>query len=182
MSELLDVLGQAGFVGGPLAVALVLLWGALGGCAWSPRGPGRPTADALLNGRARAVVGEAVAALRARRGADPAVLAAALAPFRAELGAGRTLVRSLTAVAPLLGLLGTVTGMIETFDSLGDMVLFTRGGGIGAGIGEAMVSTQVGLVVAVPGLLLGVLLERREHALLDGLEAVAARLASGEAA
>ncbi len=55
----------------------------------------------------------------------------------------------LAAVAPLLGLLGTVTGMINTFQ-----VITTHGTGdprlMAGGISEAMVTTQVGLAVAIP--------------------------------
>jgi len=63
----------------------------------------------------------------------------------------------LAAVAPLLGLLGTVTGMITTFDVISE---FGTGNAraLASGISEALVTTQSGLVVAVPGLLLGVLL------------------------
>jgi biopolymer transport protein ExbB len=58
---------------------------------------------------------------------------------------------ALTAVAPLLGLLGTVTGMIQTFDAVS-----TVGGQTGVcvadGISQALITTQFGLVVALPGL------------------------------
>ena len=57
---------------------------------------------------------------------------------------------ALTAVAPLLGLLGTVMGMIETFDAVSVM-----GGGTGSrvasGISRALITTQFGLIVALPG-------------------------------
>jgi biopolymer transport protein ExbB len=54
--------------------------------------------------------------------------------------------------------------MIETFRSLAEMSLFSAGGGgIAGGISEALFSTQMGLVVAVPGLLLGRMLDRREE-------------------
>lgn len=58
------------------------------------------------------------------------------------------------AVAPLLGLLGTVTGMISTFDIItehgtGDPKLLSHG------ISEALITTELGLVVAIPTLLLG---------------------------
>lgn len=56
-------------------------------------------------------------------------------------------------LAPLLGLLGTVIGMIETFDSLGDVSLYSSSGGIAGGISQALITTQFGLFVAVPGLL-----------------------------
>jgi biopolymer transport protein ExbB len=58
------------------------------------------------------------------------------------------------AVAPLLGLLGTVTGMISTFDIItefgtGDPKMLS------GGISEALVTTQLGLIVAIPLLLIG---------------------------
>jgi biopolymer transport protein ExbB len=61
------------------------------------------------------------------------------------------------AVAPLLGLLGTVTGMISTFEIItefgtGDPKLLSTG------ISEALITTKLGLVVAIPTLLLGNLL------------------------
>lgn len=73
-------------------------------------------------------------------------------------------------VAPLLGLLGTVSGMIETFASLGDMSLFTQSGGIAGGISQALVSTQMGLAVAIPGLVIGRILKRKQSALMSDLE------------
>jgi len=58
---------------------------------------------------------------------------------------------ALTAIAPLLGLLGTVVGMIQTFDAVA-----TVGGNTGIrvadGISQALITTQFGLVVAVPGI------------------------------
>ncbi|MFT6264524.1 MAG: biopolymer transport protein ExbB [Oleiphilaceae bacterium] len=74
----------------------------------------------------------------------------------------KTLVRSLVAIAPLLGLLGTVDGMIETFNSLGDMALFSQTGGIAGGISKALFTTQMGLAISIPGLLLGRIIERKE--------------------
>lgn len=66
----------------------------------------------------------------------------------------------LASAAPLLGLLGTVSGMITTFDVIS---VFGTGNtrAMAAGISEALITTQAGLVVAVPGLVLGALLYRR---------------------
>lgn len=80
------------------------------------------------------------------------------------------LINVLTAAAPLLGLLGTVIGMIETFDSLADMALFTQGGGIAAGISQALLTTQMGLMIAIPGLMAGRFLQRYEDKLLSSQE------------
>lgn len=75
----------------------------------------------------------------------------------------------LAAVAPLLGLLGTVSGMITTFDVISQ---FGTGNAraLASGISEALVTTQSGLVVAVPGLFLGVLLLRRAEKLKRRME------------
>lgn len=81
---------------------------------------------------------------------------------------------TLVAAAPLLGLLGTVFGMLRTFFGIS-----TSGGGetagvVAAGISEALVTTETGLVLALPGLFVVMLLQRRRH----GLEARLARLES----
>ncbi len=70
----------------------------------------------------------------------------------------------LAAAAPLLGLLGTVTGMVETFRVIG---LFGMGNAqaMASGIKEAMITTQAGLLVAIPGLLAGQVMRRRVQAI-----------------
>lgn len=66
----------------------------------------------------------------------------------------------LAAIAPLLGLLGTVTGMITTFDVL---AVFGTGNAkaMAGGISEALITTQTGLLVAIPGLYMKGFLDRR---------------------
>jgi len=75
----------------------------------------------------------------------------------------------LAAVAPLLGLLGTVTGMIATFD-----IITTHGTGdpklLSGGISEALVTTMLGLVVAIPLLLLGNLMSGWATSIKDSME------------
>ena len=72
-------------------------------------------------------------------------------------------------VSPLLGLLGTVTGMIHTF---GLISIFGTGDArlLSGGISEALVTTEAGLVVAIPLLLLHAFLSRRVRGITDGLE------------
>jgi len=82
-----------------------------------------------------------------------------------ELNRHRTMIRSLCSVAPLLGLLGTVTGMIETFASMSAMELFAQSGGVAGGISEALITTQLGLFVAIPGLIASRLLDRKSEAI-----------------
>lgn len=75
----------------------------------------------------------------------------------------------MAAVSPLLGLLGTVTGMISTFD-----VITEYGTGnpkmLSGGISEALVTTELGLIVAIPALLLGHLLTGWAERIRDGLD------------
>ena len=75
----------------------------------------------------------------------------------------KILIKVIVVVSPLAGLLGTVIGMIETFDSLASMSLFSQSGGIAGGISQALFTTQFGLVVAVPGLVVGRMLDKKEH-------------------
>jgi len=72
------------------------------------------------------------------------------------------LVRACVVAAPLLGLLGTVTGIIQTFDSI------LAGGYIaemGEGIRKALLTTQYGLAIAAPGLLAERMLNRQQQRL-----------------
>ncbi len=71
-----------------------------------------------------------------------------------------TLIGALAAIAPLLGLLGTVTGMIGTFEVLS---VFGTGNAkaMAGGISEALITTQTGLLVAIPGLYMYNFLSRR---------------------
>ena len=87
----------------------------------------------------------------------------AFAEYTTEIRRWRTLITTLVALSPLMGLLGTVVGMIETFKSLGDMSLFSQSGGIAGGISTALFTTQMGLAVAIPGFFLKGVLDRREH-------------------
>jgi len=79
-----------------------------------------------------------------------------------ELRRFNRLIVTIVTAAPLLGLLGTVIGMIETFDSLGDMSLYSQSGGIAGGIAQALITTQMGLAVAIPGLIVNGVLQRRQ--------------------
>ena len=79
------------------------------------------------------------------------------------------------AVAPLLGLLGTVSGMITTFQL---MTLFGSGdaSSVSAGISEALVTTELGLVVAIPALLAHALMSRKVKSYYSQLETTAIHL------
>lgn len=81
----------------------------------------------------------------------------------------------IAAVAPLLGLLGTVTGMIQTFDVItvfgtSDPKLLS------GGIATALVTTELGLIVAIPALLLGNLLNGWANAIGEDMEKAALKV------
>ena len=89
------------------------------------------------------------------------------------------------SVAPLLGLLGTVSGMITTFKA---MTLFGSGDPnvVSGGIAEALITTELGLIVAIPALLAHALMSRRVKSYFAQLENDAVHLsqlplATGEA-
>jgi len=103
----------------------------------------------------------------------------AFAELEASTKRYHRLIISIVSVAPVLGLLGTVTGMIETFDSLGDMSLFAQSGGIAGGISQALFTTQMGLAVAIPGLIVGGLLDRKALRLRQELAQVKDILCAG---
>ncbi len=82
-----------------------------------------------------------------------------IAPFDRDLKVMQTCV----SVAPLLGLLGTVTGMLSTFAALasgsgGDKTM----GMVASGISEALITTETGLLIALPGIVFQYKLAR-EH-------------------
>ena len=91
-----------------------------------------------------------------------------------------TILGMLAAIAPLLGLLGTVSGMITMFQ-----VLSEHGTGnprlLSGGISEALITTQLGLLVAVPVLFAHALLTRRAERTLTRIEEQATAVASSHA-
>ena len=88
------------------------------------------------------------------------VLAKATPPLEKNL----SIIKLLAAVAPLLGLLGTVVGMIETFQAI---TLFGTGDPklMAGGISQALVTTMLGLIAAVPLLFIHNLLDSRSRSI-----------------
>jgi len=93
---------------------------------------------------------------------------------------GLPMIKLLAAVAPLLGLLGTVTGMIATFQSIS---LFGTGDPklMASGISQALVTTMLGLCVAIPLLFLHSLVASRSRMLVQILDEQTAGLISRRA-
>ena len=88
------------------------------------------------------------------------ILAKATPPLEKNL----SVIKLLAAVAPLLGLLGTVIGMIETFQAI---TLFGTGDPklMAGGISQALVTTMLGLIAAVPLLFVHNILDSRSRAI-----------------
>ncbi len=88
---------------------------------------------------------------------------------------GIAILAVLGAVAPLMGLLGTVTGMIDTFRII---TLFGTSDPklMSGGISEALVTTELGLVVAIPIMLFHTLLSRRSDHIIGDMEEKAVQL------
>ena len=82
-----------------------------------------------------------------------------------------------TGLGPLLGLMGTILGLIRIFGSAGSTSdLSAQGSQIAAGIAEAMYCTVAGLVVAIPALIAHSLLSRHIEALTIDLETLCSEL------
>ncbi len=81
-----------------------------------------------------------------------------ISDLTAHLNWGLGMIGTLVALCPMLGLLGTVTGMIEVFD-----VMAAGGGntrGMAAGVSKATLPTMAGMVAAISGMLFHIQLER----------------------
>ncbi len=79
-------------------------------------------------------------------------------------------------LSPLLGLLGTVMGMMNTFGALGDGDIAANAGKITGGVGEALIATAAGHGIAIVGLLpynvLNVRVEQARHNITDAANAL----------
>jgi biopolymer transport protein ExbB len=178
-----DYLRAGGYVMPALVVATLVLWFTIGYRASVLRGSGAADANRVLrmardgllknprNALERAVT-EAVALAARQPPHLRRLLDERLIYYRHELSRYDVGLKAVVAVAPILGLLGTVTGMIETFASLNEMALYTQSGGIAGGISQALFTTQLGLAIAIPGLILRGALERRQRSIVTNIERV----------
>lgn len=181
-AKLLEYLELGGWVMGPLAIEALVLWYCLG-LRWRLLRRGNNRSARVLVDRYRkgydrapsgiidsAVVWGLSLATRYQGKSLRHALDDAFGQFDGELTRCRAVINVVVTTAPLAGLLGTVLGMIETFDSLGDMALYTQTGGIAGGISQALFTTQMGLAVAVPGIVAGRALDRREVRFRDEID------------
>jgi biopolymer transport protein ExbB len=101
-----------------------------------------------------------------------------LAAESSKLNWGLPTIAVLAGVSPLLGLLGTVTGMIETFQSI---TLFGTGDPklMSGGISQALVTTQLGLAVAIPLVVFHSLMQGWVNSLIERLGKFSSDLLTG---
>jgi biopolymer transport protein ExbB len=97
---------------------------------------------------------------------------------RPSIESGLNLLKIIAMVAPLLGLLGTVTGMIITFQMI---TLFGAGDpkAMAGGISQALITTVLGLVVAIPTVLMHTLVNGKAQGILHVLEEQSAGIVAG---
>jgi biopolymer transport protein ExbB len=135
---------------------------------------GRST-EGTSNSRARGLRAQLVRDFLAKRTGDreldKEILRQCALKLKPELTRFLAVIAVLAGIAPLLGLLGTVIGMIETFDVIS---LFGTGNAkaLAGGISVALVTTQSGLLIAIPGLLLSAWLSKQASALARNLEEI----------
>lgn len=178
-------MNSGGYVMWPLAISVLVLWYALGyryytlnrGSKASVRNLVRKFKEGIRSepkGMIDGAIVEAIHIVEAhgRTELTRAYVTDAFNKYNVEITKYSRLVKTIVAAAPLIGLLGTVIGMIETFDSLADAALFSQSGGIAGGISQALFTTQLGLVVAVPGLIIGNILQRRADKMIMDLEQI----------
>jgi biopolymer transport protein ExbB len=124
-------------------------------------------------------LGRVLAAYESNRGADTETIELKLSEAALKempnLTKGLLFIKVVSAVAPLMGLLGTVTGMIKTFQ-----VITLYGAGdpkmMAGGISQALMTTVLGLVVAIPMVLLHTVVSGKSRKIVNILQSQSAGL------
>ena len=124
-------------------------------------------------------LGRVLAAYESNRGADTETIELKLSEAALKempgLTKGLLFIKVVSAVAPLMGLLGTVTGMIKTFQ-----VITLYGAGdpkmMAGGISQALMTTVLGLVVAIPMVLLHTIVSGQSRKIVNILQSQSAGL------
>lgn len=99
--------------------------------------------------------------------------------YLSEVDSRRTYLLVLITTAPLMGLLGTVMGMLTTFSGLAISTGGSTVDQIAAGISEALITTQTGLIIAIPAYVMATLIQKRRNemeACLTTMEALTIQL------
>ena len=155
---------------------LVAIWRWIGLSADSRRGRAQLKRDSASTDNP---LGRVLAAYESNRNADTETIELKLSEAALKempgLTKGLLLIKVISVVAPLMGLLGTVTGMIQTFQ-----VITLYGAGdpkmMAGGISQALVTTVIGLVVAIPLVLLHTLVSGQSRRIVNILQSQSAGL------
>ncbi len=144
--QTVDYLRQGGWIMGPLVAVSVAMWILI----VDRLGEFRQLSGGGLR---RLLEADFLRKHSGHAGLDREILLEVALRLRRRLDRRLSLIAILAAIAPLLGLLGTVLGMIETFNVI---AMFGTGNAraMAGGISVALITTQTGLLVAIPGLLM----------------------------
>jgi biopolymer transport protein ExbB len=131
-----------------------------------------------LGGMAGELLGAALEHIDEKREYIEEVLYEKMLGARTNLERGLPFLALAATTGPLLGLLGTVTGMIATFKAISSF-----GSGdpkmLAAGISEALICTATGMAVAIPSLLFHAFLSRRAKGIIGSMEQTAVGFING---
>jgi len=87
------------------------------------------------------------------------------AEWKRRAGTWLTVLPILISALPLLGLLGTVNGLLTTFHTMANSVVVDQLDFVSTGVADALITTQLGMITAIPGLLLYTYLRGRQREL-----------------
>ncbi|MBF0289705.1 MAG: MotA/TolQ/ExbB proton channel family protein [SAR324 cluster bacterium] len=117
--------------------------------------------------------GRIILELFSQRTMDPeereSLLSLRLLEVQSELSRYLQLLKILASISPLLGLLGTILGMIRSFDAIAQVQGPITPSVIASGISQAMLTTAAGLLIAIPSLLAYSLFQMRAASLMNSL-------------
>lgn len=85
------------------------------------------------------------------------------AQWKRQVNTWLTVLPILVSALPLLGLLGTVNGLLTTFRAMAGGVVVDQLDFVSTGVADALVTTQLGMITAIPGLLLYTYLRSRRR-------------------
>ena len=141
----------------------------------TPTAPGDPLKDVPADSPLGRILTAGIANARGDRNVMKEAMEGAAGPVVHEMERHLTLLGTIAAISPLLGLLGTVIGMIRVFTTL--VVGGAANPGVLAeGISQALVTTAAGLAVAIPALFFHRYFLRRVDELAVTMEHAASRL------
>jgi len=160
-TQLLQFMSQGGWVLWVIFFATAIMWTLILERFWYFKGSLKADVNAVLDKWETRSERKSIEAHQIRR--------AWVSQVSQKINANLPLIQTFVAMCPLLGLLGTVTGMIEVFD-----IMAVTGGGdaksMAGGVSKATIPTMAGMVVALSGVLGSTIIETtasRETALLE---------------